>query len=169
MIDSNLSMSNCVSGMAVVAWLVESLLLLLLLSKLSPPGLISPPSGVVVSVVSSMVLQLVLISPSMAVVVSIPPPMVVVVPTVASMVLPLGLLSQPATVVVLMFGAGGIGELAVHATDGSVDRERVPRVSSGCLFPGLQAPLPSTALLVQLKEWMDWTGTRRVNPKTLIG
>ena len=48
----------------------------------------------------------------MAVVVAIPPPMVVVVPMVASMVLPLGPLFPPAVVNALMFGAGGLGEVA---------------------------------------------------------
>ena len=119
-----------------------------------------------------MVFPLILISPSMAVVVSIPPPMVLVVLTVASMVLPLGPLSPPVAVVVLMFGAGKIGELAVsmvlpqgllspsaavivsmfgaggiegvavRATGGPVDRGRASRGSGGFLFVGLRPPLP---------------------------
>jgi hypothetical protein len=90
--------------------------------------------------------------------------MVLVVPTVASMVFPLGPLSPPVAVVVLMFVAGGIGELAVsmvlprglvspsaavivsmfgaggmgkvavRANDGPVDRGRASRGSGGFLF-----------------------------------
>jgi len=200
MIDSNWSMLNGACGMAVVAWLTESLLLLLSLLKLSPPGRISPPSGVVVSEVSSRILHLLFLSPPMASVVAIPPPMVVVVPMVASMILSLGPLFPPAVVNVLMFGAGGIGELAVsmvfplaaaivstmfgaggmgevavRATLGPVDRWRASGGSGGFFVEGLRPPRPRlgilpdylvkrgnrVALLVQLKECKDWTGTRR--------
>ena len=67
--------------------------------------------------------------------------MVVVVSTVASMVLPLGLISPPMAVVVSMFGAGGIGGVAVRAMGGPVDCGRVPHDGGGCLFVGLRAPL----------------------------
>ena len=159
--------------MAVVAWLMESLLILLLLSKLSPPELASPPSGMVVSVVSSMILPLTLISPSMAVVVSIPPPMVLVDPMVlplgplsppaamvvlmfgaggigelaVSMVIPLGLISPSAAVIVSMFGAGGMGEVAVRAAGGPVDCGRGCRGIGGFRFSGLRAPLPRLGIL----------------------
>ena len=165
-------MPNSGYGMAVVAWLMESLLILLLLSKLSPPELASPPSGVVVLVLSSMILPLTLISPSMAVVVSKPPPMVLVDPMLLplgplsppmvvlmlgaggigelamSMVFPLGLISPSAAAIVsTMFGAGGMGEVAVRATVGPVDRGRASGGSGGFLFEGLRPPLPRLGIL----------------------
>ena len=124
-----------------------------------------------------MILPLTLISPSMVVVVAIPPPMGVVVPMVASMVVPLGPLFPPAVVIVLMFGAGGLGELAVsmvfplglvspsaavivpmfgaggmgevavRATVGPVDRGRASGGSGGFLFEGLRPPLPRLGIL----------------------
>ena len=94
------------------------------------------------------------------------------------MVFPLGLISPSASAIVsTMFGAGGMGEVAVRATVGPVDRGRASGGSGGFLFEGLRPPLPRlgilpdslvfskrgnrVALLVQLKECKEWTGTRR--------
>ena len=93
-----------------------------------------------------------------------------------SMVFPLGLVSPSAAAIVsTMFGAGGMGEVAVRATLGPVDRWRASGGSGGFFVEGLRPPRPRlgilpdylvkrgnrVALLVQLKECKDWTGTRR--------